>query len=753
MLEQALAVSPTTAVGSITAVRSRVPSGTIVLFSATMFTGAGLLFLVQPMFAKLALPRLGGSPSVWNTCVLFFQATLLLGYLYAHFSTGWLGVRRQAYFHLFLLLAPLVALPLAMGDSQPPASASPAWWLLRTMALTVGLPFFAVSTTAPLLQRWFATLPVPSARDPYFLYSASNLGSMLALLAYPFLLEPTIGTRQQTWLWTAGYVVLVALAAACAMAVRACGNEERGGSTADPVTKSEPLSGRKRLRWVILSFIPSSLMLGVTTHISTDVAAVPLLWVLPLAMYLGTFVLAFSTREMLPHRWLNRLLPIFILACLSTILIGAGKWWVIPLHLVTFFVSAMVYHRELARHRPSTEHLTEFYIWMSFGGMLGGVFNSLIAPQLFSTILEYPLVLALAALARPSPCFRGSRPEPIVPILGVAAFVLFLNLGLWAMGLTATAVGIRELLLACATVFMAVSLFLNRPRAFATMSLVFVGIIAVAPASGAGTVLLAARSFFGAYRVVDAPDHSHHVLRHGSTTHGRQQMPADAGCEPTAYYHPSNPIGQLFASSRGRFERVAVMGLGSGALACYAESGHDWTFYEIDPLIERIARDRRYFTYLQNSRGRLNVVLGDGRVTLQRESPGTYDLIILDAFSSDAIPVHLLTREAVELYLSRLRPNGIVAFHISNRYLTLEPVLAALAQEQGLVALANLDNRIPEAEVEKGRRASHWVLLARTGEPLASLRDQSGWHPPTRTDRVRPWTDDYSNILQALLLH
>jgi hypothetical protein len=493
-------------------------------------------------------------------------------------------------------------------------------------------------------------------------------------------------------------------------------------------------------------------MLGVTTHISTDVAAVPLLWVLPLAMYLGTFVLTFSSRELLPHRQLVRVLPVLIFGCLCTILMGAGKWWLILLHLLTFFVCAMVCHRELARRRPDTEHLTEFYIWMSFGGVLGGVFNGLVAPQLFSTILEYPLVLALTALAAPSTEFRKSRPEPILPLLCVSAFVLALILGMGALGLMVTAFGLREVLLSCVIVLTAASLFANRPRVFGAMSLACVGVIAVGLPSGGGTVLFAARSFFGVHRVIDAPDHSYHLLRHGSTTHGRQDMPALSSCEPNGYYHRSNPIGQLFGEMGGRLEDVAVVGLGSGGLACYAKPGHDWTFYEIDPLVERIARDSRYFTHLQNSRGRLNVVLGDGRLTLQRASPGAYDLIILDAFSSDAIPVHLLTREAVELYLSRLKPAGIVAVHISNRYLNLEPVLAAQAQQQGLFALANLDDRIPDVDARKGRYGSRWVLLARTQEPLVNLVGRPGWRSPAINERVRPWSDDYSNILQAVLL-
>jgi hypothetical protein len=517
------------------------------------------------------------------------------------------------------------------------------------------------------------------------------------------------------------------------------------------VTCARP-TARQRFRWLILSFIPSSLMLGVTTHMSTDVAAVPLLWILPLALYLGTFVIAFSTRELLQHRWLNRLLPVLIFACLGTILVRAVKWWLIPLHLLTFFVSAMVCHRELARRRPDAQHLTEFYIWMSFGGMLGGMFNGLVAPQLFSTILEYPLMLAVAALARPSPGFRGSRLEPIGLLVGLPTLVLFLCLALWRTGLAAASLDIRVLLFAFATLLTGIYMFVNRPAAFGAMSLMFVGVIAFG-LSGAGTALFTARSFFGVHRVVEAPDHSYRLLQHGSTSHGRQELPADASCEPTGYYHRSNPIGQLFGAGAGHFEHVAVVGLGSGGLACYAEQGDEWTFFEIDPVVERIAREPQYFTHLQNSRGGVKVVIGDGRLSLERTNPGTYDLIILDAFSSDAIPIHLLTREAVDLYLSRLRSDGIVAVHISNRYLNLEPVLGALARQQGLFVLANFDNSIPDELKKRGRFASHWVLLARGPERLASLKGRPGWRSAMTNERVKPWTDDYSNILQVLSLH
>jgi hypothetical protein len=703
------------------------------------------------MFAKVALPWLGGSPSVWNTCILFFQTTLLLGYLYAHLSTRLLGVRRQIYGHVILVLAPLIVLPLTAGGGPPPASANPVWWLLGTMAVRVGLPFFVVSTSAPLLQRWFATLPLPSARDPYFLYSASNLGSMIALLGYPFVLEPTVGTQRQMWLWSGGYLLLIALTAVCAVFVRAFAGPQHASAASDDVIESVPSSARRPIEWMALSFIPSSLLLGVTTHISTDIAAVPLLWVLPLALYLATFVLTFAKREVVPHRWLVRGLPALILCCLLTMLLNIQMSWLIPLHVVTFFVVAMVCHHELARRRPPAERLTAFYLWMSFGGMLGGVFNTLLAPQLFSGILEYPLLLAVAALVRPSPAYRRSRADSWGVLVVLPTFVLLFCLGLWGIGALPASVTIRALLLQLAILLSIAYMAANRPQAFGAMALLFVCAIAFGRPSSSGTVLYAARSFFGVHRVVDAPDHTYHLLQHGSTTHGRQQISVGDRCDPTGYYHPSSPIGQLIAARTGHLESVAVVGLGSGGMACYAESDRPWTFYEIDPLVEQIARNPRYFTHLQNSRGRLKVVLGDARVSLQRATEQTYDLIVLDAFSSDAIPIHLLTREAVRLYFSRLRPDGVVAVHISNRYLNLESILGALAERDGLASLANLDDRRTEAEAGVGKLASRWVMLARSDEPLSGLVGRPGWRSPRVDARAAAWTDDYSNILQAFV--
>jgi spermidine synthase len=418
--------------------------------------------------------------------------------------------------------------------------------------------------------------------------------------------------------------------------------------------------------------------------------------------------------------------------------------------VATFFVVAVVCHRELANSRPAPLHLTEFYLWMSFGGMIGGLFNSLLAPQVFTGILEYPLVLAAAALIRPSPGYRQSQVESWRQLVAVPACVALFSIAMWAIGALPPELSIGALLLTLATLLAAGYVAANRTLPFGVMAMLFVFVIAFVRPASSGTVLLAARSFFGVHRVVDAADHTYHTLQHGSTTHGREQMSTRDECRPTAYFHPSSPIGELMAARQGHLREVAVVGLGTGALACYAEPGRSWTFYEIDPIVEQIARNPRYFTYLQNTPGNVNVVLGDARISLQRPSVGRYDLIVLDAFSSDAIPIHLLTREAIQLYFSRLRSDGVVAVHISNRYLNLEPILAALAEHDGLHAITKVDDQFTDSETRLGKFASHWVMLAANRDSLVGLVNSPGWRAAQSAGSRRVWTDDYSNIVQAI---
>jgi SAM-dependent methyltransferase len=672
------------------------------LFTATTFAASTLVFLIQPMFAKMILPKLGGSSAVWNTSVLFFQTSLLFGYLYAHLTTRWLRPRRQAMVHLALMVAALPFLPLTLGQSSPPSSADPVWWLLGTMTVRLGLPFFAVSTMAPLVQRWFATQPLPSAANPYFLYAASNIGSMVGLLAYPFILELFSGTQVHARLWLFGYVVLLVFVAACALTVT-----DNGKGRAAIVQRGTAVSWRRRALWTVLACIPSSLMLGVTTHISTDLAAIPLLWVLPLSAYLLTFIVAFSRVAWFPQQIVARSRPFLALAVMASIAGTLHGPWLIPVHLAAFFAAAFCCHAALVRTRPGPEDLTEFYLWISVGGMLGGVFNSLVAPHVFNGIFEYPLVLALACLVRvpagdgndrlePSRHFSAQRVSPVVVV--------------------------------------AVAILLT---------------VVESSRSKRGKLIFADRSFFGVARVSVAPDGSSHLLHHGSTLHGVQNQPADKSCEPQSYYDAAGPVGQLFRASGLHFTDVAVVGLGGGGLACYAAPGARWTFFEIDPLIERIARDPGLFTFLRNSQGRIAVEIGDGRKKLEDAPQHSFDLIVIDAFSSDSVPVHLMTREAVDLYMSRLRPGGVLALHISNRYVRLEPVIAAVAAETALFALTKFDD-IPPANTARGRVASHWVLFTAVADRLTVLSREPGWRALSSQAGIHAWTDDYSNLLSSL---
>ena len=694
--------STAVALGFGTRVRASARSA-IWLFTATTFTASTLVFLVQPMFAKMILPRLGGSSAVWNTCVLFFQTSLLFGYLYAHLTTRWLRPRRQAMVHLTLMVAALAFLPLTLGEGSPPSSSDPVWWLLGTMTVRLGLPFLAVSTMAPLVQRWFATLPLPSAANPYFLYAASNIGSMVGLLAYPFILEPLSGTQMHARLWLLGYVVLIALVGACALSAA---HGDDGRSTV--VQRRAAITWRRRAMWTMLACVPSSLMLGVTTHMSTDLAAIPLLWVLPLSAYLLTFILAFSHVTWVPDYVVARARPFLALAVMASVAGTLHGPWLIPVHLAAFFAAALCCHTALVRTRPGADDLTEFYVWISVGGMLGGVFNALVAPHVFNGLFEYPLVLALA-------CFvRVPTSEPDEPLESSRRF---------------SAQRVAPALV------VAVAILLT---------------VVESSRSKRGQLIFADRSFFGVARVSVAPDGASHLLHHGSTLHGLQNLPADTACEPQSYYGSGGPVGELFGTAGPDFTNVAVVGLGAGGLACYAAPGTKWTFFEIDPLIERVARDPGLFTFLRNSQGQIAVEIGDGRKKLEDAAPRSFDLIVIDAFSSDSVPVHLMTREAVDLYASRLRPGGIIALHISNRYLQLEPVIAAIVAPTELRALTRVDADVPAADAARGRIPSHWVLLTAEANRLADLAREPGWRALKGQPGIHAWTDDYSNILKSL---
>jgi hypothetical protein len=718
----------------------------VFIFSAALFVSALLLFLVQPMFAKMVLPLLGGSPSVWTTCVLFFQAGLLAGYGYAHLITTRLSMRWQAVVHAAVVVVPLTILPFALPAStseRQVASSQPAFWLLSVLATTVGLPFFALSATAPLLQRWFSAVRHAFAGDPYFLYAASNAGSLTALLVYPTLVEPLLTLRAQRTTWAFGYLLGGGLVLSCA--VVAWRATRLSTATEEEPTPSEPISAAHRLQWLFLSLVPSGLMLAVTTFMSTDVAVVPMFWVVPLGLYLLTFIIAFGGSAEWLWPVVRRMFPLVLLPLVLFMLVGGGGLLVmLPLHLLTFAVIALLLHGELARSRPAIAHLTEFYFWISLGGVLGGVLNSIVAPLLFTSAAEYPLLLVAAcvAMARYEDFVRMLR-RPRLLVRPAAAAAIALAVLIVGDALQLDSRQIFALLGIAVVVCFSVS---RDPARFASAVALLMAVGGVHTARVWGQVLEADRTFFGIYRVSEDQQRGLVTLFHGTTVHGRQALGSSAP-EPLTYYHRQSPIGRVFSTQGERLPlSVGVVGLGVGSLAAYAAGGDQWTFYEIDPAVERIARDHKYFRFLEKCGGACQVTIGDARLSLER-SPATHDIIILDAFSSDAIPLHLLTLEAVRVYLSRLRAHGFLAFHISNRHVNLRPALARIARDHSLTALAQTDVRA--ADNPQGYASSVWMLMAPDPSAFARLPQDQQWTPVVADTRPS-WTDDFSNIWTVL---
>jgi hypothetical protein len=721
-------------------------SGLFWLFGVTLFIGSALMFLAEPLVSKMALPVLGGGPMIWSTCVLFFQITLLAGYCYAWGMSRWLRPRLQVAAHVAVLIAPFIVLPLRMDAIDPSHEGNPIGWLIMRLATAIGLPFFALSTTTPLFQQWFAQSQSAGDRtDAYSLYSVSNLGSFFALLAYPAVIEPTLRLRSQSVQWTAAYGIFIVLALVAMASVwhSLWGRSDRAGEAA----RVPQPSWRRRLEWTALSMVPSSLMLGVTSYFTTDLAAIPLLWVLPLAVYLLTYVLAFSPAGPRFTALADKAVPLLILPITLLIVTHRTVPLVIgiPLHLMGLLACALVCHGTLAAHRPNAPHLAQFYVWIAFGGMIGGTFNTVVASNLFTNISEYPIALALACALRPgvSSWDRGSIARlisfPAAVFAGAGALFAFIGRLNGNDTILLSALAVPALL--------AFSQARNPiPFALSVAAITCAGWWFWQPY---GNLLYADRSFFGVYRIQFDPDAQYHVLYNGTTLHGMQAVAGSSRTMPLAYYHRAGPFGQLFESVGTRVSEVAVVGLGVGALASYAAPEQHWTFYEIDPLDEQIARTPRFFTHLDDCADRCAVVLGDARQSLVRTASNRFDLIVLDAFSSDAIPIHLLTKEALELYLARLAPQGSLAFHISNRRLSLGPVLARLANSLGLVALEQFQG-VSARDRSAGQTPSDWMVMARDRADLGTLVHDPRWVVPALLPSTPLWTDDFSNILSVL---
>lgn len=741
------------------------PATTPPLFVVAVFTSAALTFMVQPMVAKLVLPMLGGSPAVWNTSMAFFQTALLVGYGYAHFLQKISSVRRQIIVHIAVLAVAALVLPLRVWTIGEPSSTAPILWLLGVLALSIGLPFAILSATAPLVQAWHArVVKGEGATEPYALYAASNLGSLLALLAYPVILEPLLTLQAQRFTWTGGYVLFVAILGALAFRIlrSSAATDTTGGPTTAVASTPAPSWG-DRLIWVALAAIPSSLMLGVTTHLATDVASAPFMWVVPLALYLVTFIIAFQTKPLISPYWALLLQGAALPAC-AFLLPQQGNtlWLQLLVHLSCFFLTALVCHQALVARRPDPAHLTVFYLCLSVGGVVGGAFNAFVAPQVFNWVAEYPLVLVLAGLARPwnlrSTAAGRVRAVGLTPWeIGVFVAGLLGTLGAVAMeGLIRDVLTFdRMMTLKTMIAVGLVAAFLLRQRGLLFTVLLAALSYSAHTVSDTATRLSTERSFFGVLRQSTYPAQELggdlRLLAHGTTLHGAQAPEGQYRCKPLVYYAYETPIGQVFTMTQAirPTMRVGAVGLGTGSVASYVRRGDHLTFFEIDPLVIRIAGPGGDFTYTtQCASGQVDYVLGDARLTLQKQPDEAFDILLIDAFSSDAIPAHLLTVEALKGYLAKLKPDGVLILHLSNRHLELKTPAAAVALAAGGYPLLQ-EYRQSGDNVRYWESSEDVIIVGRTRAALAPYEKEGFWEKADPRG-TKPWTDDYTNLVGAL---
>jgi hypothetical protein len=661
-----------------------------------------------------------------------------------------------------LLAMACAARPLAPDPGIAEGYRDPAMGLFLTLVVSSSLPLLMVATTAPLIQNWFRLTGHPRAHDPYFLYAASNAGSLIGLLAYPFAIEPNLSLHAQSRLWRAGFIVVALSLLTCGLIAR--GLSRRGTSRNDeaPDRIADPPSARptpgKVLGWLVLVVIPSSWLMGVTTYLTTDLAPMPLFWVIPLALYLVSFIVAFAGPDSAAVRLAAAVLPFCAMPLALVLCAGFVHAFWIPLHLLTFFAGAIACHGALARTRPPARHLSTFYVAIALGGLLGGVFNAILAPLLFDRIVEYPLAIVtgclfaggVGGLAMITTRRRWLGDLLLPGTIFVLAALLVTN----QASLADSFLGVLGVMMASGLGFYTLVTARRRPARFALAA------GAVLAASGltqgvSGRLLHIERNFFGVLRVTEDSDRTVHRLFHGSTLHGQQSLDPKSAREPSTYFTRSGPTGQLFAALGSRLEtpgsRIAIVGLGAGTLAAYARPLQRWTFYEIDPAVERVARDARFFTYLRDCPAEsLEVVLGDARLRLREASEHTYGLIILDAFSSDSLPVHLVTREAIRLYRSKLAEGGVLAFNLSNRYLDLDPLMGLQAADAGLVCRIGYDITVSPAERQAGKQPSIWAVMAASERDLGNLAADPRWREPRPRSNSRAWTDDYSDLTRYL---
>ncbi|WP_125932995.1 fused MFS/spermidine synthase [Kiloniella majae] len=749
------------------------------LFILTLCSSAFLLFLIQPMFTKLVLPLLGGAPAVWNTAMIFFQSVLLAGYLYAHFLSSAFKLRNQIIIHLVLMAIAMLFLPIAIPtEYEIPSENWPSMWLLGLFTVAIGLPFFIISANAPLLQDWFRSSSDKDANDPYFLYAASNIGSIAALAAYPLFIEVQFGLVTQTWLWSYGFVALLILIFICGVILK---RQKQTVSplvsqTANHKNQSAP-NVKSYINWIILALIPSALLLSLTNKITTDLLATPLLWVFPLILYLLTFVIVFSKHQIIPHHIVEKLTPycLILITFLNVSVTQASTIIFFTIgNLFCFFVLALYSHGLLAASRPDAKYLTNFYIAMSFGGVLGGIFISMIAPVIFSDVYEYIILLIIIALIMPRKtktlvAIVKKRVGPKAQSYSADIIFSLILIGLFLARFQIEENDIISKLISTILLSLLLLIILEGVgRPFRLALTVAIGLFVIPLLKGSQhDILFQERSFFGVYAVKKLTTESKsdrsfketaHLAKHGTTIHGIQ---IKGSLEPQSYYHKETGLGKLLeAYDNKNINSVAVIGLGTGTAICYRQAGQHWSFFEIDPLVETMARNPKLFDYMQECAQETEVIIGDARLSLKNISDATYDLLIADAFSSDAIPIHLMTKEAFNLYKKKVKDNGIIILHISNRYFDLEPIVAATAKASNLKARI-YDYTRPQSDIKQHpyRYSATWVALAQDSKtlddliPLTGTKDDKenlGWRELSHKENVKAWTDDYSNVLSAL---
>ena len=729
------------------------------LFLITILTGSFLLFLVQPMIARMALPRLGGAPAVWNSAMLVYQALLLAGYAYAHRLTQ-TSPRRQAIIHIALFAIAILWLPIGLANLQPPADGSPIFWVPWLLIASIGPLFFVVAAQAPLMQRWYSMSG--NQGEPYALYAASNIGSFGGLLAYPILVEPFTTLQSQKWIWSGIYLALMGLVCICAIQLwRKAGTPVAPAETA---TDLAHIGWRRRIYWIVLAAVPSGLMLSTTSHLTTDLMAMPLIWVIPLGIYLLSFSVAFADNQT-PAYWIGRFAPIVLIFSAAFVFVVWGKAAIggLTASLSLLFIVAVALHNEMYRTRPAPAQLTSFYLMMSVGGVIGGFFCAIVAPLLFDWTWEHPILILMAAALLPAiPLLQVNETDKRLPVIMAIIGAIALALGLFG--------GISEPVESSFTKILLAATIITLGIAVAGFRIPFLLAVAGLLTINGGWYSLQQsldgvrmRSYFGTYTVNASESGRVRWLNHGTTMHGMQLL--DDPTRPISYYPDTSGVGIAMLNAPrlyGPKASIGIVGLGTGTLACYRRPGQSWQFFEIDPLVIEIARERKIFSFLEKCAPDVPITLGDARLTLAAVPEGKFDILALDAFSSDSIPLHLLTKEAFATYRKALKPDGLLLVHISNRYIDLNPVVAAEAKANGWSAALRHDSPT-EQLINRGNRASQWIALSRDPAKLAELTgrvdkvksryyNSEQWLQLDAPGETSPWTDDYASVLPHLSL-